>query len=124
MPFFTPRLFLKKPTETEQLDQDSYNNNMDTIDEAFEHLEDSMVYAEVMSLYKLNKDDSRVFTELQWKREDGTLARKSLLSGGTAPNYTAKTVTYYESDGITVKAARTYALSYDQDNDLISEVLQ
>ncbi|UWG96386.1 hypothetical protein LPY66_16015 [Dehalobacter sp. DCM] len=125
MPFFTQKLFLKKPTETEQVDFKDYNDNLDTIDSAIqEHVTEKMAHAEFLSLYKLNKDAFSVFTEIQWKRKNGTLAKRSVLSGGTPPNYLNKTETYYGDDGITVKATKTYVLTYDQDNELISEVLQ
>lgn len=144
MPLFTPTLYLKKPTETEQVVPNDYNDNLDAIDKAVEsHLQDNTAHGlgalslelsrhaadlalhdEAMSLYKLNKDSFGLFTELQWKRADGTLAKKSVLSNGVPPNYTTKTVTYFENDGTTVKAGKVYTLSYDQENDLISEVLQ
>ncbi len=139
-----PNLYLKKPTETEQLAQEDYNDNMDTIDQSFNdhlsdnqahgmnslaaamtnHINDLSAHGETFSLYKLNKDPSGVFTELQWKRPDGTLAKRMVLSNGIPPYYTSKTVTYYQDDGITVKDTKEYALTYDQDHDLISEVLQ
>ena len=75
-----------------------------------------------MKLYRMNKDSEGIFTELQWKRSDDTLAIKSVLSGGTTPKYTTRTETYYDEDGETVLMAKIYTLSYDEDDDLISEV--
>lgn len=75
-----------------------------------------------LKLYRMNKDSEGVFTELQWKRADDTLAIKSVLSGGTSPKYTTRTETYYDEDGETVKRTKIYALAYDEDDDLISEV--
>lgn len=144
MPFFTAKLNLKKPTETEEIFQDDYNDNLDKIDQTIEqhladysahglgtllaevnnHHADLTAHGTAMSLYKRNKDDFGVFTELQWKRPNGILAGKIVLSNGTPPYYTTKTVTYYQEDGTTAKEIKEYILTYDQDNDLISEVLQ
>lgn len=87
------------------------------------HLADITAHGEVLSLYRLNKDANGIYTELQYKRPDGTLAKKSMLSGGTSPKYTTRTVTYYKVDGVTVVLTKTYALTYTED-DLTSEVLQ
>ena len=76
------------------------------------------------STYKLNPDSEGIFTEIQYKRQDGTLILKSVLSGGTSPQYTTRTETEYEQDGVTVKATRTYTISYDEDGKVTSEVLQ
>ncbi len=123
---------------------EDYNDNLDILDQSFNehqadhrahgieslvteisnHTEDLSAHGEEMSVYKLNKDGYGVFTEIRWQRPDGTLARKMVLSDGTPPFYTTKIVTYYEENGITVKEIKQYALTYDQDNDLTSEVLQ
>lgn len=72
---------------------------------------------------KTNKDANGIFTTVTYRRKsDDTLHSQSVLSGGTTPNYTTRTVTYYETDGVTVKSTITYTLSYDTDGTLISEV--
>jgi hypothetical protein len=144
MPLFTQTLFLRKPTETEQLEQEDYNFNMDLLDDALDqhesntqahgldtvrsaaaaHVQDLSAHGRDFSFYKLDKDSTGVFTQLQWKRADGTLARKVVLSEGTPPEYTLKTVTDYQEDGITVKEQKEYTLTYDDDHDLVSEVLR
>lgn len=142
MPFFSSELLLRKPTETEQIRQEDYNDNLDIIDQAFvDHFADNQAHGldslaaridshssslfahgEDLSTYKLNKDGFGVFTEIQWKRPDETLAKKTVLSNGTPPYYTLKTVSCYEEDGTTIKEIKEYELTYDQDNDLVSEV--
>lgn len=76
--------------------------------------------------YKINKsgkDSNGIFTTVQYTRKsDNTLAVKSVLSGGTSPKYTTRTVTYYGIDGTTVESTITKKLSYDSDGDLIGEV--
>lgn len=77
---------------------------------------------ETVSLYRTNKDAFDIFTTIEWKRADGTLLKKSLLSGGTAPAYTTRTVTYYAANGSTVRRTYVYTLNYTG-SDLTSEVL-
>ncbi len=72
---------------------------------------------------KSSKDSNGVFTVVEeYRKSDNTLAEKSVLSGGTSPKYTTRTITYYGIDGITVEKIETYTLSYDSDDVLTSEV--
>ncbi len=73
-------------------------------------------------VYKSGKDANGVFTTVEYKRQDDTLAVKSILSGGTSPNYTTHTITYYGLNGTTAEKTTTRTLSYDADGDLLSEV--
>lgn len=76
--------------------------------------------------YKINKsgkDSNGIFTTVQYRRKsDNTLVAKSVLSGGTSPKYTTRTLTYYGIDGTTVENTIIKTLSYDVDGDLVSEV--
>lgn len=79
--------------------------------------------ANELSIVKSSKDSEGIFTTVTYKRKsDNTIFAKSVLSGGTSPKYTTRTITFYNADGITVKATKIYALSYDTDGDLVSEV--
>lgn len=71
---------------------------------------------------KLNKDAEGIFTTVEHRRSDDTLISKSVLSGGTSPLYTTRTITYYELDGTTVKNTFARTLTYDVDGVLVSEV--
>jgi len=71
---------------------------------------------------RLLKDDNDIFTELQYKRSDGTLYKKSVLSGGVSPLYTNRTATYYDVDGTTVISTENFNLNYI-DEILTSEVI-
>lgn len=87
------------------------------------HLADDVLHNISVKIIKLNKDAEGIFTTIEHRRKsDDTLARKSVLSGGSSPQYTTRTVTYYDADGITVVKTDTFALSYDSDGVLISEV--
>jgi hypothetical protein len=73
-------------------------------------------------VYKSGKDANGVFTNVEYKRQDDTLAIKSVLSGGSSPNYTTRTITYYALNGTTLEKTSTRTLTYDADGVLISEV--
>lgn len=70
------------------------------------------------ALFRENKDRFGIFTKISYKRKDGTVIATSLLSGGIAPKYTTRTVTYFDG------TIETYSLSYDTDGVLKSEVPQ
>ncbi|MBH0159109.1 hypothetical protein IHV10_22320 [Fictibacillus sp. 5RED26] len=73
-------------------------------------------------VYKSGKDANGIFTTIEYRRQDDTLAVKSVLSGGTSPLYTTRTLTYYGLNGTTVEKTRPRTLTYDADGILISEV--
>lgn len=79
--------------------------------------------ANELSVVKSVKDSEGIFKTVTYKRKsDNTIFAKSVLSGGTSPQYTTRTLTFYNADGITVKATKIYTLSYDADGDCTSEV--
>lgn len=73
-------------------------------------------------MYRSGKDANGVFTTVEWKRNDGTLAIKSVLSGGTSPKYTTRTLTYYDTNGTTLLKTTTRTITYDADDDWTQEV--
>jgi hypothetical protein len=73
-------------------------------------------------VYKTNKDPESIYTTVEYKRQDGTLAIRSVLSGGTSPFYTTRTITYYDVNGSNLLKTTTRTLSYDADGVLVSEV--
>lgn len=101
---------LHKWESSDRVSLQEFNENFDKIDE---YLGD---YKE----YKSGKDSEGIFTVVEYKRADGTLYRKQVLSGGTSPLYTTFIITWYDRDGITVVKTVTRTLSYDADGDLIS----
>lgn len=78
---------------------------------------------EDLSTTRANKDANSIYTTVSHLRKDGTLFRQSVLSGGTSPTYTTRTVKYYGTDGTTVLATEVFALAYSG-TDVISETLQ
>ena len=85
------------------------------------HKSDMAAHGEIASMYRSGKDANGVFTTLEFKRTNGTLFKKSVLSGGASPKYTTRTVSYYNTDGTTVLLTKIYTLTYTG-NDLTSEV--
>lgn len=76
-----------------------------------------------LKIAKTNKDANGIYTTVTYRRKaDNSLYATSVLSGGTSPSYTTRTITYYESNGTTVRKTVTFTLSYDTDGVLISEV--
>jgi hypothetical protein len=77
------------------------------------------------------KDANGIFTTVEWfsstSSENNTplnvLRKRSQLSG-TSPEYSTRTVTYYDEDGTTILLTQTYNVSYDIDGDFIGEELQ
>lgn len=76
-----------------------------------------------LSTYRLNLDSTGLYTTIEYKRANGTLARRSVLSGGSAPEYTTRTETTYKSDGTTVLKTVVFALTY-YNGKLLNEVIQ
>lgn len=72
---------------------------------------------------KSGMDSNDIFTIIEkYRKSDNTLAERSVLSGGSSPNYTTRTVTNYGIDGITIEKTETYTLSYNSAGYCISEV--
>ena len=84
---------------------------------------DSLDINQPLTFTRSNKDVNGIFTTIDYHRVDGSLAKRSVLSGGTSPEYTTRTETWFESDGVTEAYQTIYSLSYDEDGALISEIL-
>ncbi len=68
-----------------------------------------------------SKDAKGIYTTVEYNDASGNLRKRSVLSGGTSPAYTTRTVTFYAPDGITQTGQRIYAIAYDGDGDFLSE---
>lgn len=75
------------------------------------------------STYNLNLDENGIFTTVEVRHKTGTLYSRSVLSGGTSPQYTTRTESFYADDGTTVLFTQVYTLTYANGR-LVSEVLQ
>jgi len=84
---------------------------------------DEVIDYDNLSKYMSDKDTG-IFKTIEWKTSAGVLRKKSVLSGGTAPQFTTRTVTFYDQTGTLISSKTlTYTLSYDVDGDVTSEVL-
>ena len=68
------------------------------------------------------RDSNGIYTTVEYRRQDTTLSRRSVLSGGTSPAYTTRTDVTYASNGTTVLQTLVFALTYAS-GELVSEVL-
>lgn len=75
-----------------------------------------------LAMSRTGKDTENIYTTISFKRADGTLARQSILSGGTSPEYTTRTESLYGLDGTTVTQTLVFTLTYDS-GELVSEIL-
>lgn len=96
---------------------------MNNIENGIEKVTNDFADDAIHSTNKLNKDSNGIFTEIRHLREDGTLILKSVVSGGVSPRYTTRTETKYAKNGTTIEWTKSYSLSYDVDDELISEVI-
>lgn len=83
----------------------------------------SVALPEAVEISRSGKDSNGVFTTITYTRPDATVYQTSILSGGTSPQYTTRTVTWYAADGTTVVRTDVYTLAYDSDGDITSETL-
>lgn len=88
-----------------------------------QHTADFSAHGDLANTYRFGKDHKGLFTTIEWHRQDGTLAKKSVLSGGNSPRYENRTVTYYDADGETVKTVVVYDQVYNETGDWIKEVI-
>lgn len=78
---------------------------------------------ETATLYRKNKDENGIYALLEWYRADGTLFKTSELEG-ESPQYATRRVKFYAKDGQTLVQEVVYSLTYDENGELISEVIQ
>ena len=66
----------------------------------------------------------KIYTVVEYKRKDGTLFMKSVLSSKVGSNYTVDTQTYFALNGTTVRKTEIYDITYDSDGSPVNEVLR
>lgn len=76
-----------------------------------------------LSETRSNKDSFGTYTTITYRRKsDNTLYGTSVLSGGTAPNYTTRTIKRYDVDGTTLLKTIVKTVTYDADGDWTGDV--
>lgn len=77
-----------------------------------------------LNVYRSGIDSNDKYTIVEWKRSNGTLYRKSVLSDLVNSVYTKQTLTYYGVNGITVTKTEIYNLEWNSNGDIQNEVKQ
>lgn len=78
---------------------------------------------ELYNVYKSDFDDNNIAKTVEWKRTNGTLHKKSVLSNPDGNgNYLTSTVTVYNTAGTVAISTRVFNYTYDSNGNLISEV--
>ena len=110
----------EKIAEIEAENESRVTEFLNASNERLDRLDDTTTGLKVI---KTNKDAEGIHTTVTYRRKsDNTLHSTSVLSGGTTPKYTTRTITRNATDGTTVISTVAYTLSYDADGVLISEV--
>lgn len=83
--------------------QDSLSQDqIDQFDEDFDQMDKA----------RTNKDGT-VYKTITWTdRTSGNTRKTSILSGGSTPNFTTRTVTIYEPDGVTIRSTEVFTQQY------------
>lgn len=92
--------------------------NLALLIDAFKNIKE-----EVLEYQQSGADTNGVYTTTDYFREDGTLYRKHILSGGSSPEYTNLSITFYATDGTTPNFEWRYLLSYDANGNIIAKAL-
>ncbi|WP_312498114.1 hypothetical protein [Bacillus luti] len=72
-----------------------------------------------------NYDDNDIATTVEWKRSNGTLYRKSILSEPDSKgNYRKQVVTWYAANGTSVIRTRTFTYTFDSRGNRVGTVKQ
>ncbi|WP_409176671.1 phage tail protein [Brevibacillus fortis] len=67
---------------------------------------------------------AQVYTTVEYKRKDGTLFMRSVLSSKVGDNYTVDTRTFYGTNGTTVRRTEVWDITYDAQRNPVNEVLR
>ncbi|HGH7177533.1 TPA: hypothetical protein ACJMKJ_005177 [Bacillus wiedmannii] len=72
-----------------------------------------------------NFDENDIATIVEWKRSNGTLYRKSILSEPDSKgNYRKQVVTWYAANGTSVIRTRTWTYTFDSRGNRVRTVVQ
>lgn len=74
-------------------------------------------------IYKSEIDDNGIFKKITWKQNDTTIKTSTLSNADVDDNYLTRTVEFYAGNGIDVMSTKVFTRSFDDEGNLISEVL-
>jgi len=75
----------------------------------------------IIRIKRSNPDAYGNYLQVDYYRKNGTLFARSVLSGGTPPQYTTRTITIYDADGTTVVDSYTFTITYDANGNPVDE---
>jgi len=75
----------------------------------------------IIRIKRSNPDAYGNYLQVDYYRKNGTLFARSVLSGGTPPKYTNRTITIYDSNGTTVVDSYTFTITYDANGNPVDE---
>jgi len=75
----------------------------------------------ITRIKRSNPDAYGNYLQVNYYRKNGTLFARSVLSGGTPPQYTTRTITIYDTDGTTVVDSYTFTITYDANGNPVDE---
>jgi len=75
----------------------------------------------IIRIKRSNPDAYGNYLQVDYYRKNGTLFARSVLSGGTPPQYTTRTITIYDTDGTTVVDSYTFTITYDANGNPVDE---
>ncbi|MFJ8216234.1 hypothetical protein [Bacillus cereus] len=80
---------------------------------------------EPLNVSRLGKDNNGIFTTVEWRTKNNMLRKRAVLSDPDSDlNYRSQSVTNFGKDGTTVISTEVYKRIFDDEGDLISEVVQ
>jgi hypothetical protein len=87
------------------------------------HIADLMPHQDGLNVYASSKDANGIYTIVDYKRADGILYMRSTLSNPDAKgNYQTDTWKFYDAQA-NVILTKTWALTYDEDGNIVSKVV-
>jgi len=75
----------------------------------------------IIRIKRSNPDAYGNYLQVDYYRKNGTLFARSVLSGGTPPQYTTRTITIYDTDGTTVVDSYTFTITYNANGNPVDE---
>ncbi|UJA30855.1 hypothetical protein [Clostridium sporogenes] len=98
------------------------NDNNEQINESIDNIRKEL---ESYNYYAYNKDGEGIFTIVDYKRNDNTLYMKSTLSNPNSNgNYQTNTWNFYNDTGSKIIKTIIWTINYDEEGDIISEVIK
>jgi len=88
----------------------------------YENADKSEVFSDLNAakILKSNKDVNGMYTTIEWSDTNNIVRKRSVLSGGTSPEYTTRTETYYNASAILIYT-KVFTQQYDTASEWLGE---